>query len=64
MQIDTLREALGLHLQSQRASAVQRELSLLDRPQIDLADVVLNLGELEGALIVADVFGEDRLPIA
>src|SRR4051812_38328834 len=63
VQIDTLREALALHLQQQRSSAVQRELSLLDRSQIDLADVELNLRELERPLVVDDVLGEDGLAI-
>jgi hypothetical protein len=61
--IDTLRELLALHLQPRRARGVERELSLLNHAQIDLADLVLNLREVQRALIVVDVLDKNGIAI-
>jgi hypothetical protein len=63
VQIDSLRELLALYPQPRRARAIQRQLPLLDRAQIDLADLELDLREIQGSLIVLDVLDQDRIAI-
>src|SRR5205814_7203419 len=60
VKVYSLHSSLRLDMQFRAASRVQRELLLVERPQIARSDAIANLRELDGAFVLNDRPAENR----